>query len=330
MHAAARARLRTLFVASLVIAGATCTVPALAQDFPSKPIRVIVPQPPGGGFDLVARVMAERLTNQMGTQFVVENRPGAGTLVGTDAAAKSAPDGYTLLLAGTPNLSFNAGLYQKLPFDPARDFTPVGLVVAFAYTLVARKDLPFATLDELIRHARANPGKLTYASGGNGTGQHIAAAALAHLAKVDMTHVPYKGAQAAYQDLLASRIDLFFDNISTARAQVDAGTVKALAVSSPERSPIHPTIPTVIESTRIPLEVESFFGYFAPAKTPQPVLDRLRAEWSKAVQSPEVRGRFEKGGGRVLNLSASETEALVRKDIDKWTRLIRAADIRAD
>lgn len=301
-----------------------------AQEFPTKPIRVIVPQPPGGGFDLVARVMAERLTAQMGTQFVVENRPGAGTLVGTEAGAKAPPDGYTLLLAGTPNLSFNAGLYQKLPFDPQRDFTPVGLAVAFAYTLVARKDIPFASLDELIRFARANPSRLTYASGGNGTGQHIAAAALAHLAKIDMTHVPYRGAQAAYQDLLSGRVDLFFDNISTARGQVDAGAVKALAVSAPERAPIHPTIPTVIEATRIPLEVESFFGYFAPARTPAPVLDKLRSEFAKAVQSPDVRGRFEKGGGRVLNLSPAETETLMRRDIEKWTKLIRAAEIRAD
>ena len=203
-----------------------------AQEFPAKAVRIIVPQPPGGGFDTTARVLAEKLGPLLGQTVVVENRPGAGTLVGTEAAAKAPADGYTLLLGGLSNIALNPGLYQKLPYDPLKDFVPVALPVSYSYTLVARKDLPQNTLKELIDFARANPDKVTYASGGNGSGQHIASAVVAHLAGVKMTHVPYKGAQAAYQDLIAGRVDLFFDITPTARGQVDGGAVKALAVSS--------------------------------------------------------------------------------------------------
>ena len=300
------------------------------QAWPGRPIRLIVPYPAGGGTDFFARLMSTKLAEGLGQPVVVENRPGAGTLVGTEAAAKAPPDGYTLLVAGTPNLALNAGLYKSLPYDPARDFVPVGLCVAYSYTLIGRKDLPQSTLKELVSFAKANPDKLTYASGGNGTGQHIAAAVYAHLAGVQMTHVPYKGAQAAYQDLLAGRVDLFFDNTSTAKAQVDAGTVKALAVSTRERIALHPNVPTVNESGTAQFEMESFFGYFAQAKTPRPVLERLRAEFARTMQHKDVITRFERSGARVLRLAAAETEALVAQDIEKWTRLIRQADIRAD
>jgi len=320
---------RITLIAAALAAGLALG-PAVAQDFPAKPVKVIVPQPPGGGFDFSGRVMAERLSVQTGQQFVVENRSGAGTIVGTEAAARATPDGYTLYLGGTPSLSFNAGLYRKLPFDPVADFISVGVAASFSYTLVARKDLAQNTLEEILAFARANPGRLTYGSGGNGTGQHIAAAVLAHLTNVNMVHVPYKGASAAYQDLLAGRIDLFFDNTGTARPQVDSGAVKPIAVSAAQRLSFHPTVPTVIEAARIPLEVESFFGYFAPAKTPQPVIDKLRAEFARAVQSPEVIGRFEKAGYRVMRVQPTDLDAFVRRDIEKWTKLIRDADVRAD
>ena len=187
-----------------------------AQTYPSRPIRVIVPQPPGGGFDLVARTIAEPLARLLGNPVVVENRPGAGMLVGTEAAAKAEADGYTILLGAKPNLAFNAGLYDKLPYDPRADFVPVGLATFNPYTLVARNDLPFNSLKEILAYARANPGKLTYASAGNGTGQHISAAVTFHRAGVQLTHVPYKGAGPAYQDLMPGRVDLFFDNAATA------------------------------------------------------------------------------------------------------------------
>ena len=228
------------------------------------------------------------------------------------------------------NIALNPGLYAKLPYDPLKDFTPVGLAVSYSYTLVARKDLPQATLKEVIDFARANPEKVTYASGGNGSGQHIAPAVMAHLAGVKMTHVPYKGAQAAYQDLIAGRVDLFFDITPTARGQVDGGTVKALAVSSRERQPVHPAVPSVMETGVAALDMESWFGLFAPAAVPAPVLARLRGDVAKVLAMPDVIERFQKGGGRAMRLAPAETEALVRRDVERWTRVIREAGIKGD
>ena len=210
---------------------------AQAQAYPAKPVRIVVPQPPGGGFDTVGRLLADRYGRLTGQGFVVENRTGSGTLVGTDYAAKAAPDGYTLLVGSVSNLALNPGLYANLPYDSLRDFEPIGLLVSYSYTLVGRKDLPFQTLPEVLAYAKANPGKLHYASAGNGSGQHVLAAALWHLAKVDVAHVPYRGAQPAYQDLLGGRVDLFFDLSPTARVQVDAGNAKALAVSGGRSQP---------------------------------------------------------------------------------------------
>lgn len=301
-----------------------------AQEFPAKPVRIIVPQPPGGGFDTTARVLAEKLGPLLGQTVVVENRPGAGTLVGTEAAAKAPADGYTLLLGGLSNIALNPGLYQKLPYDPLKDFVPVALPVSYSYTLVARKDLPQNTLKELIDFARANPDKVTYASGGNGSGQHIASAVVAHLAGVKMTHVPYKGAQAAYQDLIAGRVDLFFDITPTARGQVDGGAVKALAVSSRGRQPVHPNVPSVMETGVAQLDMESWFGLFAPAATPAPVLARLRAEMAKVMVMPDIVDRFQKGGGTAMKLGTADTEALVKREVERWTKVIREAGIKGD
>ena len=305
-------------------------LPAWSQAFPARPLRVIVPQPPGGGFDFVARALAERLSKQIGQPVVVENKPGSGTLVGTDLAAKAAPDGYSLLMGSVSNIALNMGLYEKLSYDSLRDFEPVGLAVSYSYTLMARKDLPFNSLKEVVEHARANPGKLSYASAGNGSGQHVLAAALWHLAGVNLVHVPYRGAQAAYQDLLGGRVDLFFDLSSTARTQVQAGTVKALALSGAERNPMHPQVPTISESGVAQLDLESWFGYFVPSKTPPEVQERLRAELAKVIAQPDLQEVFRKAGGKPLALSAEQTRSLVRRDVERWSRLVREIGIKAD
>jgi len=301
---------------------------AAAQDFPSRVLKVVVPQPPGGGFDAVARTMAEPFAQHLGQSVIVENRPGAGTIVGTEAVAKAEPDGYTLLLGASANLALNPGLYKTLPYDP-KGFKVVGLAATFSYTLAARKDLPFNSLREIVEHARANPGKLTYASGGNGTGQHIAAAVTFHLAGVNVTHVPYKGAQAAYQDLLPGRVDLFFDNSATARPHIQGARVKAIAVSSPQRLAYHPDVPTVREAG-VDFEMVTWVGYFAHAGTPAPVLARLRADFAKAVAMPEVAAMLEKRGAFPVRMPVAEAEALVARDIEKWTKLLRSAGISAD
>jgi len=289
-----------------------------------------VPQPPGGGFDFVARLLADRMGKQTGQAFIVENKPGSGTLVGTDFVAKAAPDGYTLLTGSVSNLALNPGLYRNLPYDSLRDFEPLGIAVSYSYTLMARKELPLNSLKEVVAYAKANPRKLTYASAGAGSGQHVLAAALWHLAGVELVHVPYRGAQAAYQDLLGGRVDLFFDLAPTARAQIDGGTVKALGVSGSSRNPMHPDLPTITESGVAQLDLESWFGLFAPAKTPPEVLDKLRADLAKVIAMPDVAEAFRKAGGKPAALSAVDTRALVQRDVQRWTKLIREADIRAE
>jgi tripartite-type tricarboxylate transporter receptor subunit TctC len=316
---------------ALAAAALSLTLPGLQAQgaYPNRAVRVIVPQPPGGGFDSVGRLMADRLGKLTGQSFVVENRTGSGTLVGTELAAKAAADGYTLLVGSISNMALNPGLYASLPYDSLRDFEPVGLLVAYSYTLMARKDLPLRTLAEVIAHARANPGKLTYASAGNGSGQHVLPAALWHLAGVDVTHVPYRGAQAAYQDLLGGRVDLFFDLSPTARPQVDAGNARALAVSGPARNPMHPQVPTVQESG-VALELESWFGLFAPAKTPRDALERLRAEFAKMAAMADVQDSLVKAGGKPMALVGEPARALVQRDVEHWSRLVRTLAIKAE
>jgi tripartite-type tricarboxylate transporter receptor subunit TctC len=306
------------------------TASAAAQTFPTKPLRVIVPQPPGGGFDLVARTLAEPLAVQLGQPVVVENRPGGGAVVGTDAVAKAEPDGYTILLGASANLVFSAGLYKNLPYDPKADFAPLGLAAGFGYTLVARNDLPQQSLKEIVAFARANPGKLTYASAGNGTGQHMAAALLWQLTGVTATHVPYKGAQAVYQDLIPGRVDLFFDAATTARGHVEAGRVRAIAVSPVVRFAYLPNVPTVRETGVADFEWETWAGYFVRSGTPAPALARLRDAFAKVAASPETISNLEKRGARAMQVSARDAEDILARDLERWIPLIRSAGISAD
>lgn len=320
--------LRRHALAALALA---CAAPlAQAQGYPNKAVRIIVPQPPGGGFDTVGRLLADRMGRVTGQSVVVENKTGSGTLVGTDAAAKSPADGYTLLVGSVSNLALNPGLYANLPYDSLKDFEPVGLIVSYSYTLVGRKDLPFKSLPEVLAYARANPGKLNYASAGNGSGQHVLAAALWHLAKVDVAHVPYRGAQPAYQDLLGGRVDLFFDLSPTARTQVDAGNAKALAVSGPARNAMHPQVPTVMETGAADLQLESWFGLFAPAKTPPEVLQKLRADFAKVAAMADVQETLVRSGGKPMALIGDDARAVVKADVERWSKLVKTLGIRAE
>lgn len=319
--------------ASLVCATLLASAPVAAQstgDWPNRNITLVAPQPPGGGFDTVARVLADRMRPILGQTIIVENRTGAGTRVGTQSAAKAPADGYTLMIGALSNMALNPGLYDNLPYDPLKDFILVGMAVTWSYTLVARKDLPMSDLKDVIAFAKANPEKLTFASAGLGSGQHIASAVMTRMAGVRMTHVPYRGSQDAYQDILGGRVDLFFDISSAAKSQVDAGNVKALAVSSKERQPIHPNVPSVFETGIAPLDMESWFGLFAPAGTPEPVLAKLRAAMAQVMAAPDVQELFAKSGGQVPKGSVAEQEAKVRGDIERWTKLIREAGVKGD
>jgi tripartite-type tricarboxylate transporter receptor subunit TctC len=316
---------------SIVAALALCIAPlAAAQDYPSRSVHIIVPSAPGGGYDVIGRLAAESFTQQFGQPFVVENRPGAGTLIGTQAVANAAPDGYTLLIGGLANMAFNPGLHRDLRYDPVRDFAPVAMVGAFTYALVGRRDLPFATLRELVAHARANPGKLSIATSGTGTGQHVSALMLKRFAGIDLLEVSYKGAQPAYLDLLAGRVDLFFDNTTTARPFIADGRVKPYVTSGSERDALLPNVPTAAEAGLPELVLDSWIGLFAPAKAPPAVIERLRAATLKAVADPEVRRRLENTGWRIISMTPEETRAFVKREAEKWPAFLRQAGIKPE
>jgi tripartite-type tricarboxylate transporter receptor subunit TctC len=313
-----------------LLAGVILCSGAQAQTFPDRSLKMVVPQPPGGGFDLVGRVTADRLGQVLGQSIIVENRSGTGTLLGTDAVAKAAPDGYTLLVGALPNIVLNVGLYPKLPYDPIKDLTPIGMAVSFGYALVTRKDLPQGNIKELLAFAKANPEKVSYASGGRGTGQHIAMAVAAHLAGAKMIHVPYRGAQAAYQDILGGRVDLFFDNVSTALSLIEDGRVNVLATSTKTRHPRLPNVPTLIEAGLGDFEMETWFGVFAPAATPVPILEKLRSAMAKVAERQDFASVFEKTGGIAMKMTTAEAEILVKREMERWTKLLKDANVSAE
>ena len=297
------------------------------SSYPNKPIQVVAPSTAGGGFDLVARVLGVKLSEQMGQQFVVENKPGSGTLVGTQTIAKAAPDGYHILVGGLSNIALNMGLYKQPGYDPINDFVPLRLVVSHSYTLIGTKSLPVNNLKDLLAYAKANPGKLNIGSSGPGSGQFILATLVRSLGNVDILQVPYKGAQPVYMDLISGRVDLFFDNSTTTRSYLEAGQVKGLAVSSKSRAPDALSIPTLKETGAMDLEMETWFGWFVPAKTPLPIVEKLRMEIDKAMSVQDVRTRLQQGSGRILQMSTQETDAFIKSEVSKWTQLLRQAGI---
>ena len=319
--------MRRLFL-GLIFAAAV--LPAAAQTYPAKPVRIIVPSAPGGGYDFIGRLAAERFSQEFGQGFVVENRVGAGTLVGTQAAAAAPADGYTLLVGGLANMAFNLGLHKDLRYDPVADFTPIAMVGAFTYALVGRRDLAPSTLRELIELARANPGKLTIATSGIGTGQHVSAVLLKRLANIDLLQIAYKGAQPAYIDLLGGRVDLFFDNTTTARPFIADGRVKPFVTSGSVRDALLPNVPTGREAGLEELVLDSWLGLFAPARTPKPIVELLRNSTIKMVQASETRKRLEANGWRIISMSSAETEAFVRSEAEKWPRFLQQAGIRPE
>ena len=297
--------------------------------YPDRPIKLIVPFPAGGTVDYVARQFATQLGRQLGGTVVVENVPGAGGTIATTRVVKAAPDGYTVLFT-TPNHTINPALIPNLPFDTVKDLAPVSLLAQIPELLIAHSGQPYNDFAGLVSYAKANPGKLNYASAGNGTLPHITMELMLLRMGLQITHVPYRGAQPAYADLLGGRVDVFFDLSPTARPHVDTGALKALAVSGGARNPMHAQVPTIKETGVAQLELESWFGFFVPARTPAPELAKLRTELQAIITSRDVMERFEKAGGTPLALVGDAAGAVVRRDVERWTRLIQDIGIKAE
>jgi tripartite-type tricarboxylate transporter receptor subunit TctC len=308
-----------------VVAGPLAS-PLHAQDYPARPVMVIVPQPPGGGTDIITRIFADQLTKQLGQTFVVENRAGAGTVVGSVAGAKAAPDGYTLLAGLTANMAVNPSLFENLAYDPIRDFTAVGMMAEFPFVIVVSKDFPAHSVKELIALAKAKPGEINFASAGNGSGQHLSAELFKLMTGTNMTHVPYRGAAPAYTDVISGRTPVFFDNLSSALGQIRGGSVRALAVTSKARAPLLPDVPTVGE-TVAGYQNTVWFGLWAPKQTPPAIIAKLHAAVEKSVADPTVQDRIKKDAGLPMTTPLADIEPMVKADIAKWADVVKRANI---
>ena len=315
--------------ALLAVIALAATGPALAQAWPNKPIRLVVNFPPGGAADQIARSVGVPLGEALGEPIVIENRPGANGNIGADAVAKSPPDGYTLLMSSGGAFSVNPHLYTKLPFDPVKDLVPVAAAARILVFLVVRPDLPAKSVDEFVALARANPGKLTYGSPGSGSSPHIAGEMLKRAAKIDIVHVPYKGAAPALTDLLGGQLDFMFDP-GIGLPQVRAGKLRLLAVGSPKRSALFPDTPTLAEAGMTGFDADSWFGFYAPAGVPADILARLNREINRALQTPAVRERITALGAEAVALSAEEFAALQRADRERFGVVVREAGIKLD
>lgn len=295
---------------------------ALAQAWPSRPIRMVVPLSPGGFADVPGRILAARLSASLGHNMFVENRAGAGGTIGADFVAKSAPDGHTLLFTGTPHV-INAWIYKKLPYDPLKDFEPVALVASGPFVLVVNPQLPVSSVRELIAAAKAQPGKIDFASSGNGSAQHLVSALFASMAGIDLNHVPYKGSAPAMQDLLGGQVKLSFAGIPNVMPHVKAGRLRALAVSTPKRSPDLPDVPTVSEAGVPGYEATLWLNLAAPAGTPSKIVQRLVTEIGKALKEPELQHSFRAAGVEAAFLGPQELAAFMQAEYEKWGRVVR-------
>jgi tripartite-type tricarboxylate transporter receptor subunit TctC len=307
-------------------AHATAFTAARAEDYPSRAVRIIVPTGPGGSYDVVARVVGDQLAQRTGQGFIVENRTGAGTVVGTQAAISAKPDGYTLLAGGLSNIVFNASLYEKAPYDALTQLVPVAIVYTSGYILVTSNDLPYNNIKEFIAAAKAKPNSLNVATAGVGTGQQMAAVAFMKETGTQMSQVPYKGATAVYPDLLAGRVDAFFDSTTAALPYVKAGKVKALGLIAAHRSKDAPDVPTMGEAGIPGLDVEAWIGLFAPVGTPKPVIEKLQKEIAAAM--PALAPRFAAVGGETLSVPVDKLDSYIRAENDRWTKLIKESGIK--
>jgi tripartite-type tricarboxylate transporter receptor subunit TctC len=320
--------MRQLVLALSIAIGIPAAV--MAQAYPNKPLRIVVGYTPGGTTDIIARVIAARLTVTLGQPVIVENRPGAGGNLGADSVAKAAPDGYTLQLGTAGNMTVNPSIYPNMGFDTVRDFQPISLVATLPNLMVVNPKLPAKTVQEFVAWAKSRPGKVFFASSGNGNTPHMTAELFNMAAGLSMVHVPYRGSGPALTDLIGGEgVQVMFDNMPSAIGHARSGALRAIAVTSPKRVQGEPNIPTVSESGYPDFQVVTWFGLFAPAGTPGPVVDRLHREVTEAIRTPAIRKRLIELGAEPVSNSPSEFSALVKSDIVRWAKVVKAANIQA-
>lgn len=321
---------RLVSAMSLGLAGLIACIPGHAQNFPNKPVRVVVPFAAGGTSDIVTRILAQRMEEIWGQQMVVDNRPGAGGSIGSEIVAKSAADGYTLLMATVATHGINASLYRKIPYDPVADFSPVTLVASTPSVLMLHPSIPAASVRDLIALAKASPGQLNFGSSGNGSSHHLAGELFDSMAGVKMTHVPYKGTAAALVDLLGGRIQLTFDTLPSAMPYVKGGKLKPIAVTSAKRTRSLPDLPTIAESGVPGYEVTSWYGLLAPAGTPPEVVKKLNADFVRAIRIPEVTDKMVEAGAEPVGNSPEQFAEFIRSELKKWAVVVQGSGARVD
>jgi tripartite-type tricarboxylate transporter receptor subunit TctC len=323
-------RFHSFALAATVVGAGLAAHPASAQEFPTRPVTIIVASTAGGGTDIVSRIIAAQLSLQLSQPFIVDNRPGAGSVTGTAFAANAAPDGYTLQTGLNASMAVNPSLFANLPYDPIRDFAPVGMLAEFPFVVVVSKNFPAHSIQELIALAKSRPGEINYASAGNGTGQHLSMELFKLMTGIKLTHVPYRGAAPAYTDVISGQVPVFIDNLAGALGQIKGGNVRALAVTGKQRSPLLPDVPTVEEAGVPGYVYYTWFGLWAPKKTPQPILDKLHAEVKKALADPAVKDRIVAAAGEPMDMPVADIEPFLKAEIAKWADVVKRAGVTVE
>jgi tripartite-type tricarboxylate transporter receptor subunit TctC len=300
-----------------------------AQPYPTKPIRIVVPFAPGGGTDILTRIMLPKLTETLKQQLIVDNRPGAGSQIGTDIVAKAPPDGYTILMVDTAFMT-NPSLYSKLPYNSEKDFAPVSLAATAPVIMIVHPSVPVRTVKELVSLARAQPGALNFASGGPGSSTHLGVELLKYVAKIDLVHIPYKGTGPAVADVLGGQVTMMFAGISSVKQHVETGRLRAIAVTGEQRSPAMPKVPTFGEAGMTQVDASSYWGALAPARTPPEIVGRLSTTMAQVLKMRDVHEKLVELGFDPIGGSPAEFAALLAKETDKWGKVIKAAGVKLD
>jgi tripartite-type tricarboxylate transporter receptor subunit TctC len=322
--------LRAAFVACALILAATSAPDAAAQAFPSKPVKLVIPFPPGGSLDNIGRLIAQKLSEAWGQQVVIENKPGAGGNIGADLVAKSPADGYAVVMGALSTHAVNPNLYAKMPYDAAKDFAPISLVAITPNVLIVNAAMPVTSVKEMIAYAKANPGRTNFGSGSNGSAGHLAGELFKLETGTDVAHIPYKGGAPALQALLAGDTQFMFDNLANAMAQVKGGKVRAIAVTTAQRSRLAPDLPTMAEAGMPGFDISTWFGLLAPAGTPPDVIAKWNADVVKVLNSPDVREKMLAQGAEPSPQTPAEFASFIAREREKYARIVKASGARVD